>query len=361
MNLNTATDRGSWIRRHPGLTLLGFNLAVFLMIGLVLELLLRIYIPYNPGYYISVGGTSREVEYPYGTIKINEFGFPDDDFDTTKSQRVGYFGDSVTYGVGAGYGYRFSEILADAYPSFEHMNFGGIGLSISAADIERCAALAQKFDLDTAFYFFNLNDIIPDRVVSGENATVTSSTKYSVLEWLDWFRGKSFLYTYVRTAAKNFLESRGVGFHGYTAFELYPNRETKIIQETVQRIEDFQRALAAEDVRFVLAILPYEMQISANAEQVYADLGIEWEEGFIGGRTQELVLESLEPNIERVDLREAFIDLANPTKQRAQIQVGQYFVYNKGDKLDWNHPNRAGHRKIAEYLARVGILGPPKS
>jgi hypothetical protein len=39
--------------------------------------------------------------------------------------------------------------------------------------------------------------------------------------------------------------------------------------------------------------------------------------------------------------------------------LGQYFVYNKGDKLDWNHPNRAGHRQIADWLADQDFLDPP--
>jgi phospholipase/lecithinase/hemolysin len=32
--------------------------------------------------------------------------------------------------------------------------------------------------------------------------------------------------------------------------------------------------------------------------------------------------------------------------------VGEYFVFNKGDALDWVHPNRDGHRLVAEYLLK---------
>jgi phospholipase/lecithinase/hemolysin len=32
--------------------------------------------------------------------------------------------------------------------------------------------------------------------------------------------------------------------------------------------------------------------------------------------------------------------------------VGEYFVFNRGDALDWVHPNRAGHRLVAEYLLK---------
>jgi hypothetical protein len=33
-------------------------------------------------------------------------------------------------------------------------------------------------------------------------------------------------------------------------------------------------------------------------------------------------------------------------------------VYDKGDKLDWNHPTRIGHRKIADLMVAGGVLGP---
>ena len=121
----------SWLSRHPVLALLAINGAIFLGICLAAELVLRLYIPYNPGFYIAVEGNSREIVYPYGTIKINSLGFPDDEFELTMTERVGYFGDSVTYGVGAGSGYRVSDLLEREYPAYEHPNLGGIGQSIS--------------------------------------------------------------------------------------------------------------------------------------------------------------------------------------------------------------------------------------
>ena len=49
--------------------------------------------------------------------------------------------------------------------------------------------------------------------------------------------------------------------------------------------------------------------------------------------------------------------------QRSRLRngVGEYFVYNKGDKLDWNHPNRDGHRAIAEYLTSIDLLARPRA
>ena len=31
-------------------------------------------------------------------------------------------------------------------------------------------------------------------------------------------------------------------------------------------------------------------------------------------------------------------------------EVGAYFVYNLGDKIDFNHPNRLGHKLIAQQI-----------
>jgi hypothetical protein len=44
---------------------------------------------------------------------------------------------------------------------------------------------------------------------------------------------------------------------------------------------------------------------------------------------------------------------------RAQAALGEYYVYDKGDKIDWNHPNRAGHRVIADYLIKERFLHSP--
>jgi lysophospholipase L1-like esterase len=360
-------ENSSWLRRHPRLALIGINLSIFLFVALIAELALRIYIPYNPGYYMSVEGNSRELIYPFGIIKINSDGYPDEEFDRSKGRNVGYFGDSVTYGVGAGHGYRFSDLLAEAYPEYEHMNFGGIGLSVSEATIAESVALADEFELDVAIYLFNLNDIVPDLAVTAapEGAETKVPFARSMRVWLlknaDWLRGKSYLYTYMRTIAKNFLEVRGVGFHGYRAREFHPKEERAVLRETADRINLFRSTLAAKGVEFLLLLLPYEMQISQEAEETYAGLGISWEDGFIDGSTQAIIIDSLDENVRHSDLYYAFVDPNDVEKSRAVNGLGEYFVYDRGDKMDWNHPNRAGHRAIADYLIRLRIFGASKA
>ena len=66
----------------------------------------------------------------------------------------------------------------------------------------------------------------------------------------------------------------------------------------------------------------------------------------------------LDPDVRHFDAYYAFVDPDHVAEARAANGLGQYFVYDRGDKLDWNHPNRAGHRAIANYLASQGIFGP---
>lgn len=358
-----STDRGStgarprWFSRHPVLSLLALNLALLVGVAALAEIALRLYVPYNPGYYTGVAGRGREVIYPYGVIKINSAGFADDEFDLSRPHKVGYFGDSVTYGVGAGHGYRVSDLLRAAHPAYEHMNLGGIGLSLGDAEIRWATDLAVKYALERAVYLFNLNDILPDQQASAggpQPGLVTLRTR--LLDSLDWLRGRSYLYTAVRSKAKNALEGLGYGFHGYTAYELFPERHAEAIRQTAGRIDRFASALGEHGISLAVVILPYEMQISREAELEYEKDGIDWGPGFVGGETQRVLKESLAPGLAVYDAYYAFVDPDAVEASRARNGLGEYFVFDQGDKLDWNHPNRAGHRKIADYLVAKELL-----
>ena len=239
-------SNASFFRRHPVVSLLAFNAVVFGTLLLIAEVGLRFAITYQPGYYVSVSGTNQELEFPYGIIKINSDGFPDAEFDLTKDRRIGYYGDSVTYGVGAGYGYRISDILEQHYPDWSHLNFGGIGLSVGDGDIDFCVGLAQKYGLTDMVYLVNLNDILPDDVASGEVTTVVGSVRSEVLNNVDWLRGRSYVYTWFRNTVRDFLAARGTGFHGYPTYELFPSKHEQVIAETARRISRLAEALRAQ-------------------------------------------------------------------------------------------------------------------
>jgi hypothetical protein len=83
------------------------------------------------------------------------------------------------------------------------------------------------------------------------------------------------------------------------------------------------------------------MQISKDAAKTYSDQGIKWEDGFGNGSTQQILRKYL--TMKNVyDGRGAFDDV------RDTAPVGTYFVYNKGDKIDYNHPNREGHALLTK-------------
>lgn len=84
------------------------------------------------------------------------------------------------------------------------------------------------------------------------------------------------------------------------------------------------------------------MQISKKAAVAYRDKGIEWEDGFEEGSTQALFKKYLDlPHV--YDGRDAFKDLPDSPP-------GTYFVYNRGDKIDFNHLNRKGHAILTNGL-----------
>ncbi len=41
---------------------------------------------------------------------------------------------------------------------------------------------------------------------------------------------------------------------------------------------------------------------------------------------------------------------------RPTAPAGDYFVHDKGDKLDWNHPTRRGDEIIANFLIAHAIF-----
>lgn len=353
------TSTGSrWFSRHPVLTLLGMNLVLVLVIALIAEAVLRISIPYNPGYYIAVQGSSTELVYPYGTIYMNSYGFSDKEFDLENPNRIGYFGDSVTYGTGAGYGYRVTELLEAVYPEYEHMNFGGIDLSASNETIDYFTRVAREFELDRAIYLFNMNDILTNRQVAGEEKAPVTVALGWIKEYADVLRGKSYAYTYVRNLVKSALATGGTGWRGYKAYEFHPDEYADVMAETAERINELGRRMDALGIEFTVVLLPYEMQISNEAAETYAGLGVEWEDGFLDGATQDVVARHLEGDFRVLDAYDALVDPAQPEVSKRENRLGEYFVYDKGDKLDWNHPNRAGHRKIADYLIQNEVFGP---
>jgi lysophospholipase L1-like esterase len=349
-----------WWHRHPWLTILAINLVVVGLAVLGAEAFLRFYLPYNPGYYMAFEEQPGVYRFPYGTITYNSQGFPDDEFDlATPKPRVGYFGDSVTRGVGAGEGYRISDLLETAYPEHAHWTFGTVREGVDEPGAQRILELAEAYDLDRVVYLLNLNDILPSNRFARPNQASWLARAKASLAWLDRLRGGSYLYSVIRSQVRLLLAARGYGYQGWKAAELFPAEHAQTVRETAERVSRLAEQLERRGVTFLVILLPYEMQVSAAAARKYWELGIRWEAGFLAGSTQKRLIEDFSYRVQYFDGREAFLKRRVNDGPASDNGLGQYFVYNKGDKLDWNHPNRAGHRQIADWLADQDFLDPP--
>ena len=344
-----------WLQRHPGPALLMVNLLLFGALAAIAELALRIWVPYDPGYYVVLREEPGAVEYPWGTVKRNSLSFPDDEFDLTSTKpRIGYFGDSVTRGVGVGHGYRMQDLFEELQPGYEHWTFEVAVNGIDEKTLPRILGIAEEFDLAEVVYLMNLNDLLPTRKRGGGEAGSRMRWLRQRLKFLDELRGRSYLYSALRFRFAELMLSLGYGHAGWKAAELFPRENAEILRDTAARVTELADGVAAQGRRFRAILLPYEMQISDEAARTYAAAGVAWEEGFLERSTQRALDAALPPRVKRVDAYWAFVDPADEARSRAENGVGEYFVYDRGDKLDWNHPNRAGHARIAAYLTRQG-------
>lgn len=340
----------SRFERHPRITLAVVVVLIFLLLAVAAEIGLRFIIPYQIDYYTYVATSNSTLKFPYGELHINSFGYPDIEWNLADPRpRVGFIGDSVTAGVGAGAGYRFTDLLSRRFADRAFFNFAGIGQNGVSGDevIESVLWVVHQFGLKKIVYGMNLNDILP--TAEGRDA-VQENPAIKTLDFirspLDGLRGRSYLYNALRTRAKLALVRLGYEPHGMEAFELMPAKNESAVHDTATRINKLARALREQGVGFCTIILPYEMQISSEAARTYRGYGIQWEPAFEDGLTQRTLLSHLDRSFRTVNGLDAFRE--TPTRSAS---VGEYFIYNRGDKLDWNHPNRAGHSVIAEYVA----------
>ena len=346
-----------WLQRHPGLALLVVNAALFGTLAALAEVALRLWVPYDPGYYVVLREEPGSVEYPWGLVKRNAGGFPDDEFDLASTKpRIGYFGDSVTRGVGAGHGYRAQDLLEAARPGFEHWTFEAAVNGIDEKTAPRILALAEEYRLAEVVYLMNLNDLLPTRQARGGEPGSWVRGLRQRFKLLDGFRGRSYLYSALRFRFAELMLSFGYGHTGWKAAEFFPHENARIVRETAARVTALADAIAARGRRFRVIVLPYEMQISEEAARTYAGLGVEWEPGFLERSTQQAIEAELPERVSRADAYWAFVDPGHEAASRRENRIGQYFVYDAGDKLDWNHPNRAGHARLAAWLARLDGL-----
>jgi len=330
-----------------------------------LELGLRLagaYDPFELSFYTveaeDVAGEGRVLITPYGEVRINALGYADVAFDLTDPrERVGYIGDSVIYGLGVGHGHRVSDHLRQSLEEYQHFSIGDVGAGVPTP--ERAARIIGQLGLDKFIFFMNLNDVTPTRVPSEGGAEAQSPSLLSrvknnpAVTFVDRLRMHSRVYNMVRLSVRNLLLKLGYdAIRGAPAYELHPNAYLDVVEQTASRVNELSQAVAATDAEFCVVLLPYEMQVSAAAERYYVGRGIEWEDGFPERSTQAILMRLLDSEIEVLDAYHAFVGLDQAQPGRDTIDVGEYYLTRAGGALDWNHPNRRGHQRLAEYLLR---------
>src|SRR5262249_10579343 len=137
-----------------------------------------------------------------------------------------------TYGIGAGQGYRISDIIKRKFPAYQHMTFGIVAYSVE--DVERLTAELSPFHLNRIVYLMNLNDIVQDNV-RGTRQWLPTLTNL-VRRYLDPLRDKSYAYNYLRTRIKLALTRLGYGHNGYRAIEFFPEENDDAIKSSVEKI-----------------------------------------------------------------------------------------------------------------------------
>ena len=330
--------------RHPRLWGAFFLLVLFIIVFGIFEVVLRISTDYAIDFYTYRTKTrSSIIRYPYGEVPINSLGYADEEFNLASDKpRVGYFGDSVNFGVGAGYPYRVSELVERAYPQLEHWNLGG-GLGAGPKE-NRIGEIVREFNLDYAVYLLNLNDIVPvkqgSRTDQSTGAGLVFYARKYTKEYLDFFREKSYVYNFLRFKIKNVFQRMGYGGSGHIDYVQYPSQYEDIFKSAIESLNiqaDSARQAGAE---VCVILLPEEMQVSKPAARKYKELGFNWEDGFESGSAQQLIGRYIRGGIHVHDPLPSFAPF--------DAEIGTYFVYNRGDSIDWNHPTRLGHAVIAK-------------
>jgi hypothetical protein len=339
-----------------------YNLILLIAICLSAELILRKIINYDAGYYSEPKKIINNINYhPYGKIPINKNGFYDVNWDSPKvKHRIGYFGDSVIYGVGTGYPYRITELMDEYKEDFEHINLSyGIGISLEYMSPLDLIKLTQKYEIDTVFYIMNLNDIAPiffsqnkDNFIakkSDSNNLLVNLKRNKFINFFDQkLRGRSYFYTFLRFQVKKILVLKfNYEASGHKAMELFPKKFKKNIEKTAIFLSKYSKEVN-KFLNFEILILPYEMQISNDARKHYAKIGVRFEDEFINFETQKILKKKFE------DINDKKIYILG--KKFPEKKIGTYFVFNKGDKIDFNHPNKLGHEILSEEIANLNIF-----
>ena len=337
------------------------NLFLLILLTFFGELLARFLVDYKSDYYAVpktvVGGKSNI--HPFGSIPKNSHNHFDKEWDNPKlKKRYGYIGDSVIYGVGAGFPYRITEYLDIFDPTKEHVNLSAALENFLSEEKSQKSLidLIKNTKVDKIVYILNLTDLVEFAYLLNNENTELNNNEVSIIPKnyvaevkkfifpLDIkLRGNSVLYTFFRYKTKNFLVTQfGLNFTGFRAIELEP---VKFSDDIEQAAMNFAKLINKKNnfIDICILMLPYEMQVSTKAKNKYRDIGVKFEDEFINFYTQKLFISKFKESSKN--------DIYYLGNSFPESEVGEYFVYNLGDKIDFNHPNREGHKLIAKEIS----------
>jgi hypothetical protein len=200
---------------------------------------------------------------------------------------------------------------------------------------------------------FNLNDILLKRIERKTTESPDASrsiwrTIRRVRRNLDTtFRSHSHLYFIVRERLKIALRKAQIvspTMVPLPAFDIGSAYGISAWHDTRKALLDIAAELKKDDVKFLLAILPVEMQLSSDIADMYRrEYGFVFADSLLQGKPQELIKDfAHEHGI-------AYVDLLPPFRKEPHEKK---FFRIYGGSVDWNHPNPIGHRIIAEELVK---------
>jgi hypothetical protein len=212
---------------------------------------------------------------------------------------------------------------------------------------------------DLVILAFNLNDILPAIVEKTQSTDTRRFIARSIIRWrksLDTaFRSNSHLYHLIRERSKILLRNFGIvepTMVPLGAFDIESDYGKSAWRDTREAIQEIATHLENEGVRFLLAILPVEMQMSQEVAEIYRrEYSFKFADSLVNGKPQEVITNFAEQQkIAHLDLLTAF--------RRNQNEPKFFRIY--GGSIDWNHPNQRGHRIVAEELKKsLDSLGWP--
>ena len=275
-----------WFQRHPGITLLGFTLVLFVF-GLILaefaaRLFIRSWAPpraervnlwtydallgwtHFPGQHSRFAHTDFSID-----VKINSSGLRDTEYAlerTKNKRRMLVLGDSFGWGFGVEIEDRFSEILERKYPNWEIINASVSGYSTDQQylylkeqgirfqpDVICLLFCDNDFDNNIkseAYWYFKPYFTVDGENLKLHNAPVPEST---IRQKLDrYFYGKTYLWGRIYNRLAPFL---------FRHEKKNQNRDRKNSYQVTQRlIKELNTLALSNNAEFILVSIPIDQE-----------------------------------------------------------------------------------------------------